>query len=234
MAENAELDSLLADCNGTSTSDQSGPCSGEDVVTYHGYDYDIVEIGDQCWFAENARYLPEVSPSAEGSEDDGQPHAYVYDYQGNNITEAIATSSYEVFGALYNFPAVAQWTLCPTGWHVGNDENWKELESHLGMSAIELDWYFPNEGYERGQTEEVGAKLKALTWDGINPTGFNALNTGWRWTGVFSFPNTAAFWTSTQIDDQVSWARTLETGQSGIVRQPYYPHFAKSVRCVKD
>ena len=41
---------------------RSGPCAGQDHVTYHGYDYAIVEIGDQCWFAENARKHPTVSP----------------------------------------------------------------------------------------------------------------------------------------------------------------------------
>ena len=30
----------------------SGPCQGLDHVTYLGHDYDIVAIGDQCWFAE--------------------------------------------------------------------------------------------------------------------------------------------------------------------------------------
>ena len=33
--------------------DNLGPCQGEFTVNYHGYDYELVEIGDQCWFAEN-------------------------------------------------------------------------------------------------------------------------------------------------------------------------------------
>ena len=34
-------------------SSSEGPCQGEFTVNYHGYDYGLVEIGDQCWFAEN-------------------------------------------------------------------------------------------------------------------------------------------------------------------------------------
>ena len=33
--------------------DGSGPCEGVGTVTYHGYEYQLVEIGEQCWFAEN-------------------------------------------------------------------------------------------------------------------------------------------------------------------------------------
>ena len=53
--QNAALDSLLAACEGDGAANASGPCAGQDHFTYHGYDYAIVEIGDQCWFAENLR-----------------------------------------------------------------------------------------------------------------------------------------------------------------------------------
>ena len=36
-----------------------------DLVSHEGYDYSTVLIGEQCWFSENCRYLPEVSPSVE-------------------------------------------------------------------------------------------------------------------------------------------------------------------------
>jgi len=42
-----------------------GDCG--DLVSHDGYDYSTVLIGEQCWFSENCRYLPVVSPSSEGS-----------------------------------------------------------------------------------------------------------------------------------------------------------------------
>ena len=30
-----------------------------DPVSYQGYSYSTVQIGDQCWFSENCRYLRE-------------------------------------------------------------------------------------------------------------------------------------------------------------------------------
>ena len=203
-------------------------------VEYQGYDYATVQIGDQCWFAENVRYLPSVSSPDVGSEDDGQPHAYVYGYSGTDTTEATSYESYIINGALYNFPAVNQWQLCPSGWSVPSDSAWMELELSLGINPNELNWYYPNQGFERGHDENVGAQLKASDWDGDGTSGFNARPSGWRWDNTFAFQEYANFWTSSALDGSVSWSRILSTGENGIGRQPYYPHFGKSVRCVKD
>ena len=87
-----------------------------DAITHEGYDYSTVLIGDQCWFSENCRYLPEVSPSSEGSET--EPYYYVYDYEGTDVAAAIATANYETYGVLYNWPAVMTEGICPSGWHI--------------------------------------------------------------------------------------------------------------------
>ncbi len=44
-----------------------GACNNQTSVTYQGYEYEIIEIGNQCWFSENCKYLPNVSPSSETS-----------------------------------------------------------------------------------------------------------------------------------------------------------------------
>ena len=59
------------------------PMECEGLIEHEGYEYSIVQIGDQCWFAENCRYLPEVSFSFSG--DFTEPYYYVYDYQGTNV-----------------------------------------------------------------------------------------------------------------------------------------------------
>ena len=38
-----------------------------DGIMHDGHDYSTVQIGDQCWFSENCRYLPSVSPSSSSS-----------------------------------------------------------------------------------------------------------------------------------------------------------------------
>ena len=60
-----------------------GPCNNQTSITYQGYEYDVVEIGNQCWFAENCRFLPSVSPSGDYSTTD--PYYYVYEYEGTDV-----------------------------------------------------------------------------------------------------------------------------------------------------
>ena len=96
--------STCADCagvaNGASVLDDCGTCDADpsndcdtcgDLVSHVGYDYSTVLIGDQCWFSENCRYLPEVSPSSEGSET--EPYYYVYDYEGTDASTAMSTTT---------------------------------------------------------------------------------------------------------------------------------------------
>ncbi len=61
-AENNAQYLTLEDC--LSVCDEITPKPGNcgDLVSHEGYDYSTVLIGEQCWFAENCRYLPEVSP----------------------------------------------------------------------------------------------------------------------------------------------------------------------------
>ena len=108
------------------------------------------------------------------------------------------------------------------------------LGAALARTLVERGERGGVDALERGADEEIGFKLKSVEWDGGNSTGFSALSNGWRWTGVFAYPEYTNFWTSTQISPEVSWARILREGESGIARQPYYPHFGKSVRCVQE
>ena len=49
-------------------------------------------------------YLPAVSQVEVGSEDDGQPHAYIYDYNGAVVEGSCHGTS--IYGGLYNLQAV--------------------------------------------------------------------------------------------------------------------------------
>ena len=95
------LDSLQSQI--TALQNDSGDAfrCGDDVL-HEGYWYNTTSIGGQCWFSENVRHLPEVSPANEGSQT--VPHAYVYGYEGSQVEQAKNTLNYHQFGVLYNFP----------------------------------------------------------------------------------------------------------------------------------
>ena len=58
------------------------------------------------------------------------------DYEGS-CDDAI---SLERYGRLYNWYAVDDARgLCPTGWSVPSDDDWKTLEVFIGMSPADAD-----------------------------------------------------------------------------------------------
>ena len=118
-AQYLTLDDCLSDC-----------VYGCGEIEHQGYSYNTIQIGEQCWFSENCRYLPSVSPSSAGS--GNEPYYYVYDYQGTDVGAAKATSNYETYGVLYNWPAVMTEGICPSGWHIPSDGEFTQLTDFLG------------------------------------------------------------------------------------------------------
>ena len=215
-----------------------------DPLEYQGYDYATVQIGTQCWFAENARYMPEVAPAAQAKSTPEAPLAFVYGYQGTDTLSAQAEENYQIFGALYNFEAVSSWNLCPSGWHVPSDEDWFVLDEFIGLpfdDVVVVGW--------RGTQE--GASLKSeYAWDGTDDWGFNALPGGRvnlrQWSSEASYfgdiGQLAHFWTSgsvvaPEIDgwgEIQAFNRYLNGDEDRYGRGDYALGFGMSVRCVKD
>ncbi len=191
-----------------------------DPLEYQGYDYETVQIGEQCWFAENARHLPFVSPSNLGWEDDGDAHAYVVGYEGTSVEEAKMEGDYATFGALYNFAAVEELVMCPQGWHVPSVMEWNVLEAFAGPAAAN--------------------KLKSAppAWDGTNELGFNAIRVPVRISsGSFGAFNVKAdFWTSTpsETSENNAWGRELNTGQEEFTHDENGKNAGQPVRCLED
>ena len=201
-----------------------------DLISHEGYDYSTVLIGDQCWFSENCRYLPVVSPSSEESETES--YYYVYGYEGTDVATAQATENYATYGVLYNWPAVMTEGICPTGWHMPSDEEWQILEISLGMSesnAMELGF--------RGTDE--GAQMKSISgWfnngNGTNTSGFNSKPGGLLpGIGFYGLELHGFWWTSTVTENNYL-ARQLVFGDDTISRQYEDPIVGFSARCVKD
>jgi uncharacterized protein (TIGR02145 family) len=178
---------------------------GDDVL-HEGYWYNTTSIGGQCWFAEN----------------DVDPHAYVYDYQGTDVSQAQTTLEYHQFGALYNFPAVQQWNLCPEGWHVPTDLEWTEMTNSLGSENF------------------AGNMMKAKygdNWDGTNLSGFSGLPGGSRSSnlGIFLNAGVRGNWWSSSPNGANAWYRVLSSSSENVFRNlSLSPRGAVSVRCVRD
>jgi uncharacterized protein (TIGR02145 family) len=211
-----DLLSAYGDCGA-----EEAPWQCGDPLEYQGYDYETVQIGSQCWFAENLRYLPAVSPPTSGSESDNQPHAYVPQYYGDSVLEAMGHSNFASFGVLYNFLAVEQWSLCPQGWHVPEPVEWNLLVAYTGGS---------NAGYQlKNSPDDIP------TWNGSNAFGFNATPSGVRdQPSSFSLLGSrATFWANKANGAELAWGRYIH-GDGVNEFSNAHKSSGMSVRCIQD
>ncbi len=167
-----------------------------DLVSHDGYDYSTVQIGDQCWFSENCRFIPSISPSSEGS--DTEPYYYVYDYQGTDIEAAKATTNYETYGVLYNWPAVMTEGICPSGWHIPTDGEFTEFTDFLG-----------GEGVAGGKMKEAGLDHWIPPNEGAtNSSGWTGLPGGYRSSDGFHYIyGVHGYWWTSSESDSYSWKK---------------------------
>ena len=214
---------------------ESFVCDGP-LVDIDGNDYDIVMIGNQCWMAENlktGRYRNGVI--IENIEDagnwiNGTDGAWVH-YENNSSNEP-------VYGKLYNWHSVnSNHGLCPQGWAVPTDEDWKELEAYLGMRQSEI-----NESGTRGWSEAIGGKLKGVGteyWlepnrEATNTSGFSAGGGGFRNPdGSFEdIGRTGRWWAATESSATNAIKRDLYYRNGSVFRGTNNKFYGFSVRCI--
>ena len=226
------LSSFGTDCAPTEEPETTEFTCG-DPVNYHGYDYATVQIGEQCWFAENLRsehyangdVIPgELSNSEWQNTMEGAQAIYSND--ASNLAD---------YGRLYNWYAVDDARgLCPTGWHVPTDGEFMTLEMGLGMSESEANgtgWRGTDQGAEMKSSPE-----DSPSWDGTNTSGFSGLASGLRNpNGQYGFMNISGlFWTQSLSSLTVAISRALDTGNSAINKDADVKNRGFSIRCIKD
>jgi len=218
-----------------------------DPFNYQSYDYATVQIGEQCWFADNLRselytngdiIASQLSDSEWTNTTVGASAAFgenpdCPDYYGNACDVEWSVDQY---GRLYNGYAIADIRgLCPLGWHIPSDDEWITLEIELGMSEDEV-----TDPYCRGTDQ--GHQLKATygwndtSWfngyggNGSNSSGFSGLPGGYRANdgGFHDAGSNLFLWSSN------SHERMLEDSTACIYRLNIHSNMGASVRCLKD
>lgn len=194
------------------------------------HEYAIVEIGNQTWMAENLAFLPFVNASTEISYN--EERFYVYNYNGEDVTEAKNQAEFKLYGVLYNWNAAL--SACPAGWRLPTDYDWMILEQTLGLTETQV-----KETSWRGTTE--GKALKATSgWNsngnGTDEYGFAALPGGnLRGSNKFmELGNDAYWWTASEYSKDFAWYRKLSTGMRTIYRDGLNRNNGFSVRCMQS
>jgi len=206
--------------------------------------YAIIKIGTQVWMAENLAYLPAVSSPTTGSTT--IPYYYVSGYLGTNVAAAKQHDNYTTYGVFYNWPAamaVAESSstnpskvqgVCPEGWHLPSDDEWKQLEMALGMTQAQADTTGWRGTYEGNQMKSTSGWL--YNGNGTNTSGFSALPVGYRVSnGNFHyFGHRGYWWSSSETISIRAWSRYLYYYYSNVYRADNPKECGLSVRCVRD
>ena len=197
-------------------------CGGSSSVTFDGYTYELVAIGDQCWFAENLRTEHYVNGDAiPGELSDGEWSSTTNGAQAIFANDASNLTDY---GRLYNWFAVDDARgLCPSGWHVPTDVEYTTLTDGLGGTSV------------------AGGKMKSSpedspAWNGTNTSGFSGLAGGYRdyYGGFYNGGYGGYFWSATAAGVSSAWLRELDGGDTEVNRYYNYRPYGFSVRCVRD
>ena len=132
--------------------------------------------------------------------------------------------------------------ICPVGWHLPTDDEWKLLEgtidSQYGVGHSEWDgigW----RGYDAGgKLKESGTShWNSSNTGATNSSGFTALPGGGRDTSSGSFHGvgvSGTFWSSSVYSSTYAWYRTLGSSNQLVARDNYDRAGGFSARCVRD
>jgi uncharacterized protein (TIGR02145 family) len=185
------------------------------VTDIEGNVYPVVKIGKQIWMAENLK----VTKDPEGT----PVNSYCYD--DNPAFE-------DKYGRLYTWDVAMNGSviemaqgICPDGWHIPSDEEWKTLEMYLGMTEEEADM----ENIWRG--DGVGTSLI----EG-GSSGYEARLCGRRSSiGSYMLIDLYEYvWTSTEYGNN-AWRRCLNGSDPKVGRWNTFPKtYGFSVRCIKN
>lgn len=211
------------------------PCPGTPSVDYSGQVYNTVQIFSQCWLKENLN-VGTVINSSTNMTDNGAIEKYCYDDIQFNCTK---------YGGLYKWDEMMQYTtqqgaqgICPSGWHIPTDDEWKVLEG----AADSQFWI--------GDAE----------WDDIAIRGFDSgtnlrANSGWESPGngpdYFGFAGLPGgisndanvffligfygyWWSSTEYGTSNAWEHFLNYNSPEAYRLNNVKGYSFNVRCVMD
>ncbi|MFO8022982.1 MAG: FISUMP domain-containing protein [Perlabentimonas sp.] len=167
-----------------------------------GKTYKTIAIGKQIWMAENLAYKPS----------NGTYWAY------NNDESNVAT-----YGYLYNWETAKK--VCPAGWHLPTNNEWKELKDFVGNNTKKL----------RSKTHWGNAN-NGVSFNGTDDFGFAGLPSGKIMTDGSSdnLEYMASWWSSTETAEVAAKSWTILGNARSFNDLSSSKRYGNSVRCLKD
>ncbi len=187
------------------------------TVSHGGQDYRTVVIGSQVWMADNLNYYV---PGSKCYGEDGQ----VYDAVAGGLV-TLSSSQIQAncvaYGRLYDWATAmdidasfntSYWGgsdvnhkgICPTDWHIPNNDDWEALVNHVGTSWRDAGIYLKSAS---------GWNFNNVNGNGTNDYGFSALPGG---IGGFFVDGNLAY---SGVGGQGLWWSASEVSNDCVERQ---------------
>jgi uncharacterized protein (TIGR02145 family) len=240
MLESGILDAPISNETYTFEFATNIPCPGTPTVVYEGQVYNTIQIFSQCWLKENLN----AGSMINGTQDQTN-NSIIEKYCYNN-----AQDSCTKYGGLYQWDEMMQYSalqgvqgICPQGWHLPTDEEWKVLEgaadSYYGIGDEVWDINLDYRGYD------AGTNLRTTSgWhgggNGNDMFGFSGLPGGdrdYRASSYFDDIDWFGGWRSSTKDEyNGAFDRGIYCEDSKVVRFSYVGNniCGVSVRCLRD
>jgi uncharacterized protein (TIGR02145 family) len=183
-------------------------CGGKLTDIRDGHAYSTVQIGTQCWMAENLDFGSQI-PESIHQRDNCVAEKYV-------LTFLVSRPSFYQWDELMNYSDTpGTQGLCPPGWHVPSDAEWNTLFTNWSGSSFS------------------GAPLIYSGYSGFDALLYGArhFNRQWDYSGFAAF-----FWTSSPHGPFKAWGHGMNSvpDDQSVCLYPSARTNAFSVRCLKD
>lgn len=186
-------------------------------------EYKFVKIGDQTWMAENLRYTG--NDCLSNTWNNTTPY--------NACRANGAEIHYQWGAAMDGSITEGSQGICPAGWYIPTDEDWKILEGTVDSNYGVGDTEWDNSAAWRGS--DAGTKLKSSTAGGTDDFGFGGLLVGSRNTsGALGNVGSNGHWWSSSRSGMYAWSRYVDVSNDDVFRDSFNQAGGASIRCIMD
>jgi len=202
------------------------------VSDSEGNVYEVVKIGTQVWMAENLKSsnyrngdpIGTTTPARLDISAESTPK-YQWSYEGDEAKVAI-------YGRIYTwYAANDSRNVCPSGWHVPTDAEFRSLENNYGGEFL-----------AGGKLKEAGlTHWESPNYAADNSSSFSGLPAGLHWNNYLrpeeifqGIGQIGSFWSSTSSASTLAWSHGLIYTNASIYIMSSDKKVGYSVRCIKD
>ena len=199
------------------------PCGQPFTDSRNGQVYNTVQIGGQCWMAENLNIGTMINSSIDPT-NNGEIEKYCYDDDPSNCVE---------YGGLYKWDEMMEYStmeasqgICPMGWYIPKDEDLATLSEFLGGDFV-----------AGGKMKESGT----VHWNppntgATNSSGFTSLPGGHIISsGYFYYlSESCRFWSSSETSSTYALYGNLVYDHTNFYQASYNKTHGYSVRCIRE